>query len=595
MLWNDRDYVTAPALQSIAGLLRIWFRVGATQQYYPVLHSAFWFEHLLWGDHPLGYHLANVGLHALSACLFAAILRLLAPQLPASSTAGSVWPWLAGLLFALHPVEAESVAWISEQKNTLSTVFYLLSAWLYLQPAETPGGARYALATAAFVLALLSKSVAATLPAALLVILWWQRGALQWRRDVRPLLPWFGLGAGIGLFTAWVEHTYIGAAGPAFQLTFSDRLLVATRAVWFYLGKLLWPAHLIFIYPRWDIDTAAAWQWLFPLALAAALGLLWLRHRRWPAAWAVALLFIGSLFPVLGFLNVYAFIFSFVADHFQYLPSLAPLGLIAAGWGVWARTGSRWAPLAAGGALALLGFLTWRQAADYRSVEGFYRAIIQRNPAAWMAQNNLGLELDATGRAAEAVQHYRAALQFDPGNPDARNNLGVDLLAQGQFAEAVSQFEAALRARPEFTAARTNLAKAHDRIGVSLLASHRPNEAIGEFRSSLSVDSRAKAAWLNLGVAQAAAGQPDAAAESYQQALRLDPQYAEAHNNLGLVWARRGGMPSAIAEFRAAVQADPRFARAHYNLGVALRAAGDSAAGAAELHQAATLEAAARP
>jgi hypothetical protein len=245
--WDDGSHVTRPDLQSVHGLWRIWFDLGATQQYYPLLHTTFWLEHRLWGDDVLGYHLANVLLHAAAACLVVMIVRRLA--LPGA--------WLAGFVFALHPVCVEAVAWISEQKSTLSAVFYLASALLYLSFHDTRRKATYFLAAGLFILAILSKSVTATLPAVLLVILWWRHGRLDWRHDVLPLLPWFAIGVPAGLFTAWVERAFIGATGAAFALTLPQRVLIAGRAVWFYAGKLVWPANLTFSYTHWKIDPGA--------------------------------------------------------------------------------------------------------------------------------------------------------------------------------------------------------------------------------------------------------------------------------------------------------------------------------------------------
>ena len=211
LLWDDNMHVTRADLRSLHGLWRIWFDLGATQQYYPLLHSAFWLEHRIWGDAVLGYHLTNVVLHAASACLVVLIVRRLA--LPGA--------WLAGFLFALHPVCVEAVAWISEQKSTLSGVFYLAAALTYLHFDRTRRKSQYFLALALFVLALMSKSVTATLPAVLLVVFWWQRGRLEWRRDVLPLAAMAGRGRPAGLFTAWVESTprLIGAQGAQYALT----------------------------------------------------------------------------------------------------------------------------------------------------------------------------------------------------------------------------------------------------------------------------------------------------------------------------------------------------------------------------------------
>src|SRR5580700_9103327 len=298
-VWDDNAHVTSAALRSLHGLWRIWFDLGATQQYYPLLHSAFWLEHRLWGDAVLGYHLANLAQHAVAACLVVLIVRRLA--LPGA--------WLAGLVFALHPVCVESVAWISEQKSTLSAVFYLSSAFIYLGFDRTRRRSSYLWAFGLFLCALLTKSVTATLPAALLVVFWWKRGRLDLRRDVRPLLPWFAIAAAAGLFTAWVERTYIGAKGTDFALTWTQRFLLAGRVIWFYAGKVVWPANLIFTYPRWKIDAGVWWQWLFPagaLAAGVCLALLARRHR---GPLAGFLFFAGTLFPVLGFLNVYPSIF----------------------------------------------------------------------------------------------------------------------------------------------------------------------------------------------------------------------------------------------------------------------------------------------
>jgi hypothetical protein len=249
-LWDDAAHITRPDLQSVHGLWRIWFQLGATQQYYPLLHSAFWFEHRLWGDALIGYHLVNIALHALSACLVVAIVRRL--ELPGA--------WLSGFLFALHPVCTEVVAWISEQKSTLSTAFYLAAGLIYLSFDRTRRTGSYWSALLLFVLALLSKSVTATLPAAILLILWFLRGGLSWKCDALPLLPWVAIGAASGLFTAYVENAYIGAHGAAFSLTTGQRLLLAGRAAWFYFLKLVFPSDLIFVYPRWTISPSVWWQ-----------------------------------------------------------------------------------------------------------------------------------------------------------------------------------------------------------------------------------------------------------------------------------------------------------------------------------------------
>ncbi|HUL73738.1 MAG TPA: glycosyltransferase family 39 protein, partial [Vicinamibacterales bacterium] len=398
MIWDDDAHITRLDLRSVQGLWRIWFEVGATQQYYPVAHSAFWVFHRLWGDDPLGYHLVNIALHACSAGLVLVILRRLA--VPGA--------WLAAVVFALHPVQVESVAWMTELKNTLSGALYLGACLAYLRFDAVRSRRAYALAAVLFVLALLSKTVTATLPAALLVVFWWRRGTLRWREDVWPLVPFFAIGLASGLLTAWVERTQIGAVGAAFQLTLVDRCLIAGRAFWFYLAKLAWPADLIFIYPRWHVSAAVWWQFLYPAAALALLAALWWYRTRSRAPLAAMLFFGGTLFPALGFVNVYPFVYSFVADHFQYLACLGPIALAAGGV---ATLAGRWRPALAAaspppaalaGALALalpLGVLTWNQCRQYADAETLYRTTLARNPECWMAHVNLGKVLQERARA----------------------------------------------------------------------------------------------------------------------------------------------------------------------------------------------------
>jgi protein O-mannosyl-transferase len=539
LLWDDDAYVTAPALRSFSGLMRIWFDLGATEQYYPILHSAFWVEHGLWGDAAVGYHLINVALHATAACLFARVLLRLDQKMEIA--------WLAAFIFALHPVCVESVAWISEQKNTLSTVFYLWSALAYLRFDRDRGQGSYLLALGLFVLALLSKTVTATLPAALLVVLWWQQGRLSWRRDVAPLLPWFGLGAAAGLFSGWVERTYVGAQGASFSLSFLQRCLVAGREIWFYLGKLLWPANLIFIYPHWSVDAGAPLQWVFPFGAIALLAALWLIRRRTRAPLAALLLFVGTLFPTLGFFNIYAFLFSYVADHWQYLASLGIIALAAAGWGYLPRLPAR---IGAGVLLAGMGVLSWEQCRMYDNVETFYRTILDRNPAAWMAHDNLGVVLARSGRLSEAITHYQEALRFKPDSAEIYHDLGTAMTQAGRLPEAIADFEQALRLQPGYAAAHYHLGSVFARLG-------RMEEAVGQFEQALQAKPDDAEAQNNLGSALAMLNRMPEATEHFAAAVRLDPDSAQARCNLGKALAQQGRIPEAIEQFRAALRLNP--------------------------------------
>ena len=590
-IWDDDGHLTRPELRSLGGLVRIWFELGATQQYYPVLHSAFWLEHFVFGDAAAGYHFLNVLLHATGACLFASVLRRL-------SVPGA---WLAALLFALHPVCVESVAWISEQKNTLSTVFYLLAALAYLRFDRSRRPAHYIVASVLFFLALGTKTVTGTLPAALLVVFWWQRGRVDLRRDVAPLAPWFALAVIAAVLTAWVEHAIVGAEHNELALGLVQRVLLASRAVWFYAGKLVYPADLIFIYPRWTIDAGAAWQYLFPwgILLVVLAGWRWRRHRGPVAA---ALFFAGSLLPALGFVNVFPFLYSFVADHFQYLASLGLFAL--AGAGLEGRL-ARWPRLPASaltlGLLATLAVLTWRQCATYRDPTTLYEATLAKNPNAWLAHNNLANALAATGRVAEALPHYEAAQRLRPESAEIENNLGFAHIRRGDFDAAIPHLERALRLRPDYVFAYNNL-------GLALLSAGRFAEAEASLKVALRLKEEYPEAHLNLGLTFAQQGNSAEALRHFATAVRLRPAYTEAEFNwaIGLALANRftealahfaraahlaperpdiqnafgrtldldGRFDDAIIHYRAAVGLAPDFAEAHFNLARALRQTG---------------------
>ncbi len=555
-LWDDLGHVTNPALQPWSGLLRIWFEPGVTQQYYPLLHSAFWIEHWIWGDATLGYHLINVLWHATSACLLVLILRRLAVP-------GAL---LAGMLFALHPVAVESVAWISEQKNTLSTVFYLAAALAWLRFDDDRRPSRYAVATLWFVAALLTKTVTATLPAALLVIAWWRRGRLSWRDDVWPLLPWLALGAAAGLGTAWFERTQIGATGGDFTLSMMERSLLAGRVVWFYLAKLLWPAGLTFFYPRWTIDATIAWQWLFPAATLAALaaGAWWSRRNRGPLA--ALLLFGGTLFPVLGFVNVYPFAFSYVADHFQYLASLGMFAFLAAVAmrGLTHLAWPRWSgPALATVVLLFLGAVTWRQSGMYRDVFSLYETTVARNPSSWVAHLNLGTALDDVGRTAESLPHLRRALELKPDFPETLNSLGNVLNRLGRSQEARPLLERAVQIQPRF-------ATAHNTLGVALMTLGQADAGVAAFQHALEIDPDFTLARVNLGWALANSNRLPEAIGQFEQVLHEQPNLPSAALKFGLAYAIHGRFPEALPHLARAVELQPDDPEMRYVLGRAL-------------------------
>ena len=563
VLWDDNAHLTRPELQSTAGLWRIWFEIGATQQYYPITHSAFWFMHRLWGDATIGYHLLNIVLHASSAWLVAVILRRLA--VPGA--------FLAAVLFALHPVHVESVAWMTELKNTLSGVCYLGAALCYLRFDERRRATDYIAALLLFVVALLTKSVVAMLTPALLVVFWWKRGGIDWRRDVRPLVPFFVLGVSAGMMTAWFERTLNGARGIEFQLGPLDRLLIAGRAIGFYAFKLLWPARLSFIYPRWEIDPTAWKQFVYPAAVVAVLVIGWLVRRRSRAPLAAALIFCGTLMPALGFFDVYPFRYAFVADHFQYLASIALLAAFSAvvvtsleQHGIGARRAELACCLVLGMPLAVL---TWNQSRQYTDEITLYRATLERNPACWLCHNNLATPL-LHGSAADldiAIRHLRESLRINPVDAEAHNNMGGAYQRLGRYEDALEEHETALRLNPQLVEARYNM-------GVCNQALNRPEEARVQYVEAIQAQPDYAMAHYNLGTTLTAMGKMDEAASEFRETIRLTPEFAPAHDALGFVLLNTGQIPDAVSELKTATRIQPDYAPAHYKLAVTLAAAG---------------------
>ena len=519
-VWDDDVHVTAnETLRSLDGLYRIWFVAGATPQYYPLVFTSFWLERQAWGLRPLGYHLDNVLLHALNALLVWAALRRL--RVPGA--------WVAAAVFALHPINVESVAWITERKNVLSGCFYLgaLLAFLRFMPAA-PGethparhGRRwYLLSLLLYVCALLSKTVTGTLPAALLLILWWKGRPLT-LRCLRAVSPMFLFALLMGLNTIQVERVHILAVGEDWSLSWVERLLVAGRALWFYAGRILVPHRLTFIYPRFAVDAASLPQYLFPVSAVAVMIALWLMRRRigrGPAT--AALYFAGTLFPALGFFDVYPMRFSFVADHFQYLAGLGLIVPVAAlASRLVARLGAR---AAAAGTLAVLAILplaalTWRQAGIYEDARTLWADTLEKNPEAWIAWNNLGLILYQQGDEEAALAHYTRAVELHPRYPEARYNLGILQARRGELEEA-----------------RRNLA---------ISAGLRPDNP----------DTH-----LQLGLVLAQLGSLPEAESELRAATDLAPASRDAQLNLGVVLARQGRMSDAAARFGRCGAARPR-------------------------------------
>lgn len=420
---------------------------------------------------------------------------------------------------------------------------------------------------------------------------------MSWR-DVCGVVPFFVMGAGLGLLTLWMEKHHVGAAGEEWAFSFVDRILIAGRSLWFYAGKLLWPRELAFIYPRWHIDSSVWWQYLFPLAAVAAIVTLWLlRKRLGKAPLVAALYFTGTLIPALGFFNVFPMRYSFVADHWQYLASIGLVVLCVGAIATYIRRvgpAKRYTVYAA--LLVILGILTWRQGHIYGNLETLWRDTLAKNPHCWMAHNNLGNVLLRQGKIKEAAGHYREALRIKPDFEMAHYNLAGVLANQGKSTEAISHYTEALRIKPDYSNAHCNLgvalavqgktkeaiahfaealrikpdnARVHNNLGLVLADGGKFTEAIVHYREALRIKPDFATVRYNLGNLMVRQGKIKEAAVHYRKALRIKPDYADAHCNLGNVLIQQGKIEEAIAHYSEVLRIRPKFAEVHYKLGMA--------------------------
>jgi tetratricopeptide (TPR) repeat protein len=550
-IWDDDNFLTdhhaltGVDFKSASALPRIWLGTAAPD-YYPMTFSLWWLESRLWGvNYAPGFHVVNVLIHALSSILlWRALLRLNIPG-----------AWLAAALFAVHPVNVESAAWITEGKNTLCMLFFAATLLFWLKFEDTGNSRWHELALACGTLGFLSKSAIAPLPLVLLGMAWWRRGRVD-GRDLRRVLPFCLMAAAICAWMAWFHHHYAIGSEVVRTDSLGSRLAGAGWAVWFYLYKAILPLNLMFVYPRWRIDAGKAWSYLPLLLLAAALVVCWRCRQRWGKGLFFGLsYFVVMLLPILGFLNIYYMRYSLVADHWQYFAIPGPMALAAA---VLMRR-----PPVAAVVLLALGALTWRQCGMYRDAETLWRTTAQRNPDCWLACLNLGAILDKEGKTDAAIALYRESLRANPAGTEARLDLAEDLAQAGKLEDAISQFQKVLHIAPANP-------EAHNGLGDALLQQGKVDEAIAEFVRALKLQPEYSKACNNLGSALLQKGHVNQALECLQKAVTISPDLAEAHYNLGNAFVRLGRMNDAIERFQRAVQLKPAYAQAHLDLGNAL-------------------------
>jgi len=612
-IWDDESHLTQnPCIVGPLGLKEVWTTARAV--YYPLVLTTFWALHKLAGLTPWPYHLLNVILHAGSAVLLWKVLQQL-------NVRGA---WLGAALWALHPVMVQSVAWVTELKNTQSCLFYLLSILCFLK-REKDSTTNYAdntesleqnssgdlakppirlfvLSLLFFVLATLSKPSVVMLPVVLGLCVWWRTGRIQWRKFT-PLIPFAVISVVASVWTVFEQKFHAGAIGAEWAQTWPERLVIAGRAIWFYPAKLVWPHSLVFIYPGWEINSSRQTAYLPLVGALSGLVVLWLIRARWSrAVFFAAAYYVVSLFPVLGFFDIFFFRYSFVSDHFQYLASMGPLALAGAGITVGCtplvvvaanlRRGEPMSSLSsdaarprqpqqratsAVAAAPLIGFcgvlllslliLTWRQTAIYHDLVSLYTATLTSNPGCWMAHYNLGIVLNDQGKTDEAIAHYQEAIELRPRYAEAHYNLGRLLAQKGRLDDAVAHYEKALEINPADAEARNNL-------GVTLFGIGRVDDAIAHYQDALKIRPDYAEASCNLANALLTKGDLDGAITRYSACLALSPNQAEVQYDLASALLRKGRTDEAIAHYQKALELQPDSADAYANLGSAFLAKG---------------------
>jgi tetratricopeptide (TPR) repeat protein len=485
-IWDDEVLViNNPVIAGPLGLKEIWTTSAA--DICPLTLTTFLLEYKLWGNTALAYHLANVFLHGACAILLWQLLRSL--RIPGA--------WMGAALWALHPVQVESVAWITELKNTQSCLFYLLSIIFFIRHLkESSSRWNYALTLLFAAAAMASKSSTVILPVVLCLAAWWMEGRWQWRNVVK-VIPVFLMSIAATAASLITQGSNLETStGPQWARSWPERLATAGDAIWFYLGKLIWPHPLITIYPRWQID-ASHWLSYLPLVAVIAVTIVfWFYIQSWARPWFMAwIYFVTALLPILGLVNMSFLTYTFVADHFQYLASMGPLVLAGAGLAQLATMANpvgRWVQ-AAGctGILLVFSGLSWQRTWAYQDSDSLWSDTIEKNPGSATAHYNLGVDLAEKGRLDDAIVVYQRTLEISPNAIKAINNLGNILFEKGRIPEAIVQFQNAIKINPDD-------ANVHNNLGVALAQTGQVSEAVTQF----------------------------------QEAVRLKPDYRDAQNNL---------------------------------------------------------------
>jgi tetratricopeptide (TPR) repeat protein len=523
-VWDDDTHLLDNPVLEEDGLYKVWFTPPERINYWPATFTSYWIEYQLWGFDPFGYHVVNVLIHALNAILLWRVLNLL--RLPYS--------WLVALLFAVHPVNVESVAWIAQRKSLLSMLFAMISLLFFLRHEAERRWELYVLAVVGFCLAMLSKASAAPLPAVLLLCAWWQRGAIT-RRDIMATIPFFAITAVLSLIEISAQDVVAGSTVVR-EEDLVTRLVTSGWVWWFYVSKAMVPMGICLVYPRWEIDSAEFITWLPLVLVGVTLAIPFWQRRGWGRHALFGLVYFGlMLSPVLGFFDIYYMRYSYVADHYQYMALPGMLALMVCGLGVLATQYFRVsAGVVTGIALTVALVFSISSSvlsASYRGAEGLWRDTIAKNPEAFLAQYNLAHLLQLEGRLDEAESHYREALRIEPDDAATHSNLGKLAQDRGQPLRAIRFYRLALDLDP------ANL-DAHNNMAVMLVRQGKIEAALSHLRSALEIDPSSATVHYNIAELSERLERFEDALVHYQRVNELDPSIAPEKVSAGLARSR---------------------------------------------------------
>ncbi|MDH7482776.1 MAG: tetratricopeptide repeat protein [Armatimonadota bacterium] len=558
-VWDDNTYVIhGRIMNSPNALYRYWFTSDSVD-YYPLSYTLFWLEYRTWGNNAVPYHIISIILHALASVAAWMVLKRLK----------ILGAFAAALIFAVHPVNVESVAWMFQQRTILPMVFSLAAILAYMRFEDNPKTFWYALSLLLFLLALLSKTSVVTLPFVILCLTWWRKGSIK-KYDIIRAVPFFVAAVVLGFVTAWVQANRTIAGEVIRPEGLASRIAGAGWAVWFYFSKALFPYRLSFVYPRWEIDPHSIISYIPSFMVVVCLVVFWIYRKGWGRSPLVGFgCYVVTLLPVLGFLDIYFMKYSLVADHWQYQSILCVIALVIGGIVRLTRIRKGYATALVAVVTVVFITLSWRQESIYKNEIALWQDTISKNSTAWMAHVNLGLAFAERGMVDRGIAELNRALEIDPSCVEALISLGAIYNEKKEFDQAANYLKRALKLKP-------NNPQAHYNLGVALAGKGDIRGALALYRKAIKLDPGFAKAYANLGIVLVELGRLDEARKYFVTAIRLDPNSPQMHNNIGVALARCGLLEEAVVHFREALRLKPDYESAQRNLTYALTAIGQS-------------------